>query len=76
MTKIAGLAQRVISSASLSWIDGYDLRMKMTTGIVDGPAGGTDADQWLRDAHITMSWTHTDHRAYAVFDPERRRYRR
>ncbi|MFI6079218.1 putative bifunctional diguanylate cyclase/phosphodiesterase [Actinoplanes sp. NPDC051343] len=71
MTKIAGLAQRAVGNARLPWIDDYELKVSMTAGIVERPAAGTDADAWLRDAHIALSWTHTEHRPYAVFDSDR-----
>jgi diguanylate cyclase (GGDEF)-like protein len=70
-TKIAKLAQRTISNASLPWIDGYQLRVTTTAGLVEDHISATTADDWLRNAHIALSWTRTDHRPYAVFDPIR-----
>jgi EAL domain-containing protein (putative c-di-GMP-specific phosphodiesterase class I)/GGDEF domain-containing protein len=69
--KISRLAQRAISDARLPWIDGYQLRLRTTAAIVEDHLAGTAPDDWLRNAHIALAWTHADHRPYAVFDSAR-----
>ncbi|WP_157437369.1 putative bifunctional diguanylate cyclase/phosphodiesterase [Actinoplanes subtropicus] len=69
--KLSRLAQHAIGNASLPWVDGYQLRLRTTAGIVEDRVAGTTADDWLRNAHIALAWTDADRRPYAVFDPTR-----
>lgn len=69
--KISRLAYRAISDARLPWIDGYRLRLRTVAGIVEDDLAGTAPDDWLRNAHVALAWTHADHRPFAVFDPFR-----
>ena len=71
MIKISRLARHAISDARLPWIDGYQLRLRTTAGIVEDHCAGTAPDDWLRNAHIALAWTHPGHRPHAVFDPAR-----
>ena len=69
--KMARLAREAICDAKLPWIDGYELRLTTSAGIVEGPLTPDGADDWLRNAHIALAWTLSDHQPYAVFNPER-----
>ncbi|MFG1607557.1 putative bifunctional diguanylate cyclase/phosphodiesterase [Actinoplanes sp. NPDC049265] len=69
--KISRLARQAVSDAPLPWIDGYQVRLRTTAGIVEDQCAGTAPDDWLRNAHIALTWTHPGHRPYAVFNPAR-----
>jgi diguanylate cyclase (GGDEF)-like protein len=71
LIKLSRLARQAVSDARLPWIDGYRLRLRTTAGIVEDLGAGTAPDDWLRNAHIALAWTHPGHRPYAVFDPAR-----
>jgi len=52
-------------------VDGHDLRLTVTAGIVEGAVAGTQPDRWLRDAHLALHSARQDRRDQAVFDPAR-----
>jgi len=52
-------------------VDGHDIRLTVTAGIVEGPTAGTQPDRWLRDAHLALHSARQDRRDQAVFDPAR-----
>jgi diguanylate cyclase (GGDEF)-like protein len=51
--------------------DGNQLRITITTGLVEGPPNGTDPDAWVRDARCALRWAHHDQQPLAVFNPAR-----
>jgi diguanylate cyclase (GGDEF)-like protein len=67
------VADRVLAALGDPFrIDGHDLRITASVGIVDRPLAGTDPTDVLRAADITMHWAKSDGKArYAVFDPDR-----
>jgi diguanylate cyclase len=69
--KVARLAREAICDAKLPWVDGYELKLTTSAGIVEGPITPADADDWLRNAHVALAWTLSDHQPYAVFNPGR-----
>jgi diguanylate cyclase (GGDEF)-like protein len=68
LAKTADLAIRTLRSPVV--IDGHDLRLAVTAGIVEAPAG-TQPEGWLRDAHLALQGARRDRREYGVFDPDR-----
>jgi diguanylate cyclase (GGDEF)-like protein len=49
-------------------LDGHELRVCVTAGIVENRAAGTNPDHWLRDARLALGWARAGHRDHAVFD--------
>ena len=53
-------------------IDGHDLRITASIGVVERPRAGTDLTDVMRAADITLHWAKSEGKArYAVFDPDR-----
>jgi diguanylate cyclase (GGDEF)-like protein len=52
-------------------VDGLDLRLRVTAGVVEGAVADTQPDGWLRDAHLALHSARQDRRELAVFDPGR-----
>jgi diguanylate cyclase len=69
LVKVADLAIRTLRSPVV--IDGHDLRLAVTAGIVEGPASGRPPEGWLRDAHLALQGARQDRREYGVFEPAR-----
>jgi diguanylate cyclase (GGDEF)-like protein len=69
VVKVADLAIRTLRSPVV--IDGFDLRLPATAGVVEGPADGARVDGWLRDAHLALQGARRDRREIGVFDPAR-----
>ena len=49
----------------------YDTPVTLTCGLVEGPAAGTSAQRWIRDARHALGWARQDGHDRAVFDPAR-----
>ncbi|GAA4935870.1 putative bifunctional diguanylate cyclase/phosphodiesterase [Actinoplanes utahensis] len=72
MRKIAERARQVLRTVVLPSVDGYELRIRTSAGIVEGSAGSrTGPDAWLCDAHRALAWAHRDQRGAVVFDERR-----
>jgi diguanylate cyclase len=61
-------------------LDGHALRVGITAGVVEAPAGGTSPGRWLRDGRLALRWARADQHDHAVFEPgradaDRRRHR-
>jgi diguanylate cyclase len=69
LAKAADQAIRTLRSPVV--IDGHDLRLAVTAGIVEAPAAGTQPEGWLRDAHLALQGARQDRREYGIFDPDR-----
>jgi diguanylate cyclase (GGDEF)-like protein len=71
LIKVADEARRELAANSLGAVDGYQLRVTATAGVVESPARRVRADDLLRDAHLALGWAREDHRPWAVFDRDR-----
>jgi diguanylate cyclase (GGDEF)-like protein len=69
VTKVADQAGRLLRAPIE--VDGHDLRLACTAGIVNAPAAGIRPDGWLRDAHLALHSARQDGRELAVFDSGR-----
>jgi diguanylate cyclase (GGDEF)-like protein len=69
VVKAADRAGRLLRAPIV--IDGHDLRLGITAGVVEGPTGQTQPDGWLRKAHFALDDARQDGREFAVFDPGR-----
>jgi diguanylate cyclase (GGDEF)-like protein len=69
LVKAADVAIRTLRSPVV--IDGHDLRLAVTAGIVEAAAAGTQPEGWLRDAHLALQGARQDRREYGVFEPAR-----
>jgi diguanylate cyclase len=53
-------------------VDGHDLRVTASAGVVEGPVAGADPTDLLRSADITLHWAKAEGRGrWAIFDPDR-----
>ncbi|GAA4709782.1 putative bifunctional diguanylate cyclase/phosphodiesterase [Phytohabitans rumicis] len=53
-------------------VDGHDLRVSASVGVVERPVAGTDPSDLMRAADITLHWAKADGRGrLAVFDADR-----
>jgi len=69
MIKVADQVCRALRTVPRPSVDGYDLRVQISAGIVeDTAASRAEPDDWLRDAHLALAWAGKDHRGWAVFD--------
>ncbi len=56
-------------------IDGHELAVAASIGVVERPVAGTTAADFMRDADITQYWAKADGRGHwAVYDSERNAY--
>ncbi len=67
------VADRVIAAFGEPFrVEGHDLPVSASIGIVERPVAGTDATDVMRAADITLHWAKADGKArWRVFDPER-----
>ena len=53
-------------------VDGHELQVDASIGVVERPVTGTTPNTVMRDADITLHWAKTSNRGrWALFDPER-----
>lgn len=72
MIKLADQVRGTLRTVPLPSVDGYELRVRISAGIVeDDAATRTEPDEWLRDAHLALAWAGKGHRGWAVFDHTR-----
>ncbi|MGN9912284.1 putative bifunctional diguanylate cyclase/phosphodiesterase [Phytohabitans sp. LJ34] len=68
--KVADAALAAISEPST--VDGQELRVSASIGIVERPVAGTTPSEVMRAADITLHWAKTSGKSrWALFDPER-----
>jgi diguanylate cyclase (GGDEF)-like protein len=79
--EVAKVADRCRRAMQMPFpLDGHELRVDVTAGIIEDRAAGTHPDQWLRDARLALGWARADHHDRAVFEAgraeaDRRRHR-
>ena len=79
--EIAKLADRCRRAMQAPFpLDGHELRVDVTAGIVEDRVTGSHPDQWLRNARLALGWAREDHHDRAVFEvgraeTDRRRHR-
>jgi diguanylate cyclase (GGDEF)-like protein len=68
--KVADAALAAIEEPS--FVDGHEISVSASIGIVEGPVGGTTPGDVMRAADVTLHWAKTSGRGrWALFDPER-----
>ena len=68
--KVADAALAAVSEPST--VDGQELRVSASIGIVERPVAGTTPSEVMRAADITLHWAKTSGKSrWALFDPER-----
>jgi diguanylate cyclase (GGDEF)-like protein len=67
------VADRVMAALGEPFrVDGHDLRISASIGIVERPVAGTEPTDVMRAADITLHWAKADGKArWRVFDPDR-----
>jgi diguanylate cyclase (GGDEF)-like protein len=74
MVKLAEQARQAVHTVALPAVDGYELRVRVSAGIVEGAVTArAEPDDWLRDVHLALIWAQKDHRDWAVHDDARAR---
>ena len=70
--EVAKLADRCRRAMQAPFpLDGHELRVDVTAGIVEDRAAGTHPDHWLRNARLALGWARNDHHDRAVFEAGR-----
>jgi diguanylate cyclase (GGDEF)-like protein/PAS domain S-box-containing protein len=70
---VVTLAEAMLATlATPVWVQGHDLRVSASVGVVEQRIHDGDPEQILRDADATMYWAKADGRGrWALFDPDR-----
>ncbi|MDG4832232.1 bifunctional diguanylate cyclase/phosphodiesterase [Solwaraspora sp. WMMD1047] len=70
VVKVADAALAAISTPAV--VDGHELTIRASIGVVERPVAGTTPTAVMRDADITLHWAKTSNKGrWSLYDPER-----